>query len=62
MGIVLKTLCVLTIPVMLISYVVSERTGSTAASITFTVTLVVTGFGFLNIVAEYAWPDDEDQD
>ncbi|SKB03644.1 hypothetical protein [Aeromicrobium choanae] len=60
MRIALKTLCVLTIPVMLISFVASERTGSPLASIAFTVTLVVTGFGLLNIATEYAWADDED--
>lgn len=60
MGIVLKTLCVLTIPVMLISYVVDARTRSPLAGVAFTVTLVVTGFGLLNIAVEYAWPGDED--
>lgn len=61
--VVLKTLCVITIPVMLVSLVVSERTESQLASITFIVTLVVIALGLLNMATDFAWPsDDENED
>jgi len=62
MGLVLKTLCVLTIPAMLVAFVVDARTELMVAAVVFTVTLLVIELGVLDIAADYAWSkDDEDE-
>lgn len=48
---------------MLVSFVISERTESQFASITFTVTVVATALCLLNVATDIAWPsDDENED
>lgn len=62
MGLVLKTLCVLTIPVMLVAFVVDARTELTIAAVIFTVSLLVIEFGLLDVAADYAWSKDDEDD
>lgn len=62
MGLVLKTLCVLTIPVMLVAFVVDARTELTIAAVIFTVTLLVIELGVLDIAVDHAWAKDGEDD
>lgn len=62
MRFVLKTLCVLTIPVMLVAFVVDARTELTIAAVIFTVSLLVIEFGLLDVAADYAWSKDDEDD
>lgn len=59
MGFVLKALCVLTIPVMLVAFVVEARTGLVIAGVTFLVTWLALEFGLVDIAADRAWSKDD---
>ncbi|GAA2073542.1 hypothetical protein IDH50_13365 [Aeromicrobium tamlense] len=62
MGFVLKALCVLTIPTMLVAFVVEARTGLVVAAVIFLVTWLAIEFGLLEMATDRAWPKHDESE
>lgn len=57
----LRACCALTIPVMLVAFVVDARTELLIAGVVFALTLLVAETGLLDIATDRAWPDEDEE-